>query len=194
MMTTEAKLIGSARYYRHISVLILLALAGAGAVLLWLNSSSGRSVVLAYFGNNAAFGLQLFFWGALGAATASSLFLARDKDENEIESVKPVPDPSRLRYPDEIDVHLYAHRIVTSACLAVVGALCLYAGVSYFDVPAALPNPKHRAFFALFAFLIGLYQGNFVAFLSKRFQKILEKVRPRGSPRARSAQGQGLAS
>jgi len=188
-MATEPKLIGDIRYYRHISVLILLALVMAGAMLLCLNSSSGRSFVLAYFGNNAAFGLQLFFWGALGAAIASSLFLARDKDENELESVKTAPDRSRLRYPTEIDVHLYGHRIVTSACLAVVGALFLYAGLSYFDIPAALPNPKHRAFFILFAFLIGLYQGNFVAFLSKRFQKILEKSGPEAPPEPEAPKG-----
>jgi len=173
--------IGDVKYYRHISVLILLALTVAGAMLLWLNSSSGRGFMLEFLGNNVAFGLQLFFWGALGASVASSLFLAQDKDQNELESVKAAPDPSRLRYPTEIDVHLYCHRIVTSACLAVVGALFLYAGLSYFDVPAALPNSKHRAFFILFAFLIGLHQGNFVAFLNKRFQKILEKSGPEAS-------------
>jgi hypothetical protein len=59
--------------------------------------------------------------------------------------------------------------------LAVVGALFLYAGLSYFDVPAELVNPKQRAFFILFTFLIGLYQGQFVAFLNKRFQRMLEK-------------------
>lgn len=174
-MTTEPKQVGDVKYYRHISILVFLALVLASAMLLWLNSLSGRSFILAYLDNTAAFGLQLFFWGALGASIASSLFLSRDKDENELESVKSTPDPSRLRYPTEVDVHLYAHRILTSACLAVVGALFLYAAVSYFDVPADLPNPKHRAFFILFAFLIGLYQGNFVAFLSKRFQMILEK-------------------
>src|SRR3989304_7651980 len=179
MMATEPRPIGDVRYYTHISALILLALAVAGAMLLWLNSSTGRTFVLAYLGTKEAFGLQLFFWGALGSAIASSLFLARDKDENEIESVKAAPDLSRLRYPTKIDVHLYGHRIVTSACLAVVGALFLYAGLSYFDVPADLPSPKHRAFFILFAFLIGLYQGNFVAFLHKRFQNILEKSGPK---------------
>ncbi len=177
-MATVVKSIGDGKYYRHISILILLALALAGAMLLWLNSASGRTYILAYLGTKVAFGLQLFFWGALGAAIASSLYLARDKDENEIESVKDAPDLTRLRYPTEIDIHLYGHRIVTSACLAVVGALFLYAGLSYFDVPADLPSPKHRAFFILFAFLVGLYQGNFVTFLHKRFQKILEKSGP----------------
>ncbi len=174
-MAAGLRQVGDSRYYRHISILILLALTSSGAMLLWLNSSSGRTFVLAYLSAKVAFGLQLFFWGALGATIASSLFLARDKDENEMESVKATPDLTRLRYPTEIDVHLYAHRIVTSACLAVVGALFLYAGLSYFDVPADLPSPKHRAFFILFAFLIGLYQGNFIVFLHKRFQKILER-------------------
>ncbi len=174
-MTTEPKPVGDIKNYRTISVLIIIALATAGAALLFLNSSLGHQTVLRYLGLQEAFGLQLFFWGALGAAIASSLFLARDKEENEIESVKEKRDLSVLRYPTGLDVHLYLHRILTSACLAVIGALILYAGLSYFDVPAALPNPKHRAFFMLFSFLIGLYQGNFVAFLSKRFEKMLER-------------------
>ena len=174
-MSNERKPVGDIRYYRHISILIFVALAVAGAALLWFNSAFGRGVVQTHLGDKAGFGLQLFFWGALGAAIASSLFLARDKEENELESVKTNPDLSLLRYPTDIDVYLYGQRIVTSACLAVVGALLLYAGLGYFDVPADIPSPKHRAFFILFSFLIGLYQGNFLAFLNKRFQKMLEK-------------------
>ncbi len=175
VVMTEPKRIGDIRNYKTISVVIILAVITAGAVLLYMNSYTGRRTVLMYLGPKTTFGLQLFFWGALGAAIASSLFLARDKEENEVESIKENPDLSKLRYPTELDVHLYVHRILTSACLAVIGALFLYAGLSYFDVPADIPNPKHRAFFILFSFLIGLYQGNFVTFLSKRFQKILEE-------------------
>ena len=174
-MTAGHRPIGDIKYYKYISMLIIIALASSGVALICLNSSIGQRTVLGYLGPMAAFGLQLFFWGALGAAIASSLFLARDKEENELESLKKEPDLSALRYPTDLDVHLYAHRILTSACLAVIGGLFLYAGLSYFDVPAGLPNPKQRAFFILFAFLIGLYQGNFVAFVSKRFQKILER-------------------
>jgi hypothetical protein len=66
----------------------------------------------------------------------------------------------------------------------VIGALFLYAGLGYFDVPADLPSPKHRAFFILFAFLIGLSQGNFVTFLTKRFQKMLVRSAASGRPGA----------
>lgn len=187
-MTVDHKTPGDIRNYRRISLLILGTLAIAGAALLWLNSHSGRLMTETYMGVMSAFGLQLFFWGALGATIAASLFLARDKEDNELESLKPAPDASLLRYPTDIDVHLYGHRILTSACLAVVGALFLYAGLSYFEVPADLPSPKHRAFFILFAFLIGLHQGNFLTFLSKRFQRILEKSgdrdpAPKGKPK-----------
>ena len=175
MMGMDDELRGNVKYYRHISLLTLVALTVAGAMLLWLNTISGCNLAQAYLGSKAAFGLQLFFWGALGGAIASSLYLAWDKEENELERVKAAPDPTRLRYPNEIDVHLYCHRIVTSACLAVVGGMFLYAGLSYFDVPAALLNQKHRAFFIIFSFLIGLYQGKFLTFLNKRFQKILDK-------------------
>ena len=172
-MATEP--VGDIKNYTVISVLIIVALSTAGAALLWLNSPVGHRTIIKYLGLKEAFGLQLFFWGALGGAIASALFLAYDKEGNELESVKERPDLSILRYPTGLDVQLYGHRILTSACLAVIGALVLYAGLSYFDVPADLPNPKHKAFFMLFSFLIGLYQGNFLAFLSKRFQKILEK-------------------
>jgi hypothetical protein len=182
-MTTANELTGDPRYYKHISVLIMLVLLGTSVILLFLNSSFGQTILLKYLGTRTAFCFQLFFWGALGAAIASSLFLAEDKKQNELELVKASPDPSLLSYPNEIDVHLYCHRIVTSACLAVVGAFFLYAGLTYFDVPADLPNPKHQAFFILFAVLIGLYQANFVAFLHKRFQKMLEKSGPGPLPK-----------
>jgi hypothetical protein len=174
-MTNVPKLVGDIKYYRHICILIVLALAAAGTALLYLNSLGGQQAMLRYLGPRTAFGLELFFWGALGSSIACSLFLAQDKEENEIECIKEEPDLSVLRYPTVIDVHLYVHRILTSACLAVIGALFLYAGLSYFDVPADLPSPKHRAFFILFSFLVGLFQGNFVAFLTKRFQKMLVK-------------------
>lgn len=73
---------GDIKNYRSISILIIVALASAGAALLFLNSSVGRGIMVRYFDPMAVFGLQLFFWGALGASIASSLFLARDKEEN----------------------------------------------------------------------------------------------------------------
>lgn len=167
--------IGDIKNYKHISILIIGALASAGLALILLNTPAGYRITSNYLGEHLCFGVQLFFWGALGAAIASSFFLAKDKEENELESTKEDPNLSLLRYPTNIDVHLYAHRILTSAFLAVIGATFLYAGLGYFDVPADLPNPKHRAFFILFSSMIGLYQGSFVTFLSKRFQKILEK-------------------
>jgi hypothetical protein len=183
-MTNGTRFAGDIKYYQHISILIIFALAAEVMALVYLNSSVGEQAVLRYLGSKVAFGLQLFFCGAAGATIAGSFFLARDKEENEIESLKEKPDLSVLRYPDHIDVYLYLHRILTSACLAVIGGLFLYAGLSYFDVPADLPSPKHRAFFILWAFLVGLYQGNFVAFLTKRFQKMLVSSATRGRPGA----------
>lgn len=150
-----------------------------------------QAFLLVYFGTKTAFCLQPFFWGALGAAVASSLFLAEDKKQNEIELTKVTPDLSRLSYLNKIDVHLYFHRILTSAVLAVVEAFFLYAGLTYFDVPADSPNPKHQAFFIVFAVLVGLYQANFVAFLHKRFQKILEKSGPESSTKRSPHKGNG---
>src|SRR5712692_8742831 len=132
-MTNGPRFAGDIKYYQHICILIIVALAAEVMALIYLNSSIGEQAVLRYLGPKVAFGLQLFFWGAVGSTIAGSLFLARDKEENEIESTKEKPDLVVLRYPDRIDVYLYLHRILTSACLAVIGGLFLYAGLSYFD-------------------------------------------------------------
>ena len=167
--------VGDIRNYNRISWILLASFVIELLGLVVLTSGWGSRWILSFTGPKAAFLVQLFFWGAVGASIASSLFLARDKEDNEIESLKPTPDPSKLRYPTDVDVHLYVHRVLTSAALAVVGALFLYAGLSFFDVPQDVSNPKHLAFFILFAFLVGFYQGNFVSFLSERFRKMLER-------------------
>jgi hypothetical protein len=174
-MANAQKPPGDIHLYDQISRLILAAMLVAGVILLGLNSIYGREILQKLLGPIATFCLQLFFWGALGAAIASSFFLAHDKEDNELESLKSKPDRSKLRYPDRIDTQLYLHRILTSGFLAVASGVFLYAGLSYFEISIDQPTPKQRAFFILFAFLVGLYQGNFVTFLDKRFQEMLKK-------------------
>lgn len=119
------------------------------------------------------FVLQLAFWGALGGTIASSLFLAKDKEMNEVEATKTPPDPAKLRYPDAVDYCLYLHRVLTSAVLAVIGFFVARAGVGFFDGEPDLEKTKHRAFFIALVFMIGLYQFQFLDFLKERLEDLL---------------------
>ena len=118
--------------------------------------------------------LQLYFWSALGATIACSLFMKQDKEINELESIKDEPDPTILRYPDPIDVVLYVQRIMTSGFFGVIGATILFAGLGYFDVSADILNFKQKVFFIVFCFLIGMYQGDFITFLNNLSKRLLQ--------------------
>lgn len=75
--------------------------------------------------------IKQFFYGALGATVAGTLFLAKDKDINEIESLKSKPDPLILRHPDRIDKTFYLLRIMTSGVLAIIDTMLILSGFTY---------------------------------------------------------------
>lgn len=143
-----------------------------GAAIFALSCTAVVPALARLVGLDKVFFIQVYFWGALGATVASSVFMARDKETNETESLKEKTDPNVLRYPDEIDVQLYLHRILTSGFLGVVGGLILLAGFDYFDVPPQVMAVKSKLFLTILSLLIGLFQPNFLASLSdlsKRF-------------------------
>jgi hypothetical protein len=114
--------------------------------------------------------LHQFFYGALSATIACSLFMAKDKETNELESVKEKPDPSILMLPDCIDRKLYIQRIISSGLLAIVGMMLLLAGFSYLEVNFETTFTfKQKMFFGISSSLIGLYQINFIEKLRKVF-------------------------
>lgn len=166
---------GDIKYYKHISVLITVSFLVNITILLIMNISSYSLFLEGLLGIKKTFVIELFFWAALGATIACSLFLSEDKEMNEVESVKENPDPKILRYPDEIDVIQYLHRIITSGILGVIGALMLFSGLFFFEANLEILSIKHRMFFVILCFLIGLYQRNFIAYLGDMFRKILEK-------------------
>jgi hypothetical protein len=100
--------------------------------------------------------------------------MSEDKEINEVERVKNNPDPKVLRYPDVIDVSLYLQRIITSGVLGVIGALMLFAGLIFFEAQIEVLSIKHKMFFIVFCFLIGMYQRNFITYLGKMFRRIIE--------------------
>jgi len=170
-----------AKYCLHIAIVLVIAATAIAACLLFSNTNAGGAWLRAVFGSMSALMLELYFWGALGATVASYKFFAEDKERNELESVKEVPRPEELRYPNLLDVALYGLRIVFSGVLGVVGALVMIAALGYFDAPTASPTTKLRLFLVIACFLIGMYQNEFLAALARLNQSILEKLRV-GSP------------
>jgi hypothetical protein len=121
--------------------------------------------------------VELYFWAMLGATVASYKFFAADKDRNEIEAIKKQPDPSELRYPNLLDVLLYAFRILFSGVLGVLGAIVLLAGLGYFDVPTDSVTTKVRLFLVIVCFLVGMHQNEFLSVLAKLNQSVLDKLK-----------------
>jgi len=165
---------GDIKYYKHITALITISFIVNIAILLILNITSASQYFESLYGIKKTFVIQLFFWSALGATIACSLFMSEDKETNEVERAKNNPDPKILRYPDVIDVFLYLQRIITSSILGVIGALMLFAGLIFFEANIEVLSIKHRMFFVIFCFLIGMYQRNFIAYLGKTFRRIIE--------------------
>lgn len=165
---------GKPEYYKGIIIVIFLSFATNIGALIAFNVDLTEPWLIQILGRNEAFIFELFFWGALGATISSSLFLSEDKEINELEALKDNPDPAVLRYPDAIDVCLYVQRILTSGLLAVISAVILFAGLGYFEVDINNIATKQQMLFIITAFLVGMYQGNFIVFLSKLSKKMLQ--------------------
>jgi hypothetical protein len=165
---------GDIKYYKYITALVMISFIANIAILLILNITTVTQYLDSLFGIKKTFVMQLFFWSALGATIACSLFMSEDKEINEVERVKNNPDPKVLRYPDVIDVSLYLQRIITSGVLGVIGALMLFAGLIFFEAQIEVLSIKHKMFFIVFCFLIGMYQRNFITYLGKMFRRIIE--------------------
>lgn len=174
-MSQTDPLAGDPKHYRTIAWLLTAAFGANAFVILLLNLKQVEAWLTDALGSQRAFILQLYFWATLGATIACSIFLKYDKDINEVERDKGSPDPTVLRYPNEIDVWLYAQRILTSGFLGVVGAALFLAGLWYFDVPIAELTSKHRLFLVIVSFVIGVYQSNFLTALSSVSRRLLRQ-------------------
>ncbi|MGA9112017.1 MAG: hypothetical protein WB290_17175, partial [Smithella sp.] len=110
---------GDIKYYKYITALLIIAFIMEIILLLLFNIENVSQYLESLYGIKKTFVIQLFFWSALGATIACSLFMSEDKEINEVERAKGKPDPVVLRYPDIIDVFLYLQRIITSGVLGV---------------------------------------------------------------------------
>ena len=166
------------QYYKYIAIVLFVAFILEVVVLLILHIKLVQASLGEVFDSRALLMIELYFWAALGATVASYKFFADDKEVNEVESLKRRPSREVLRYPNYLDVVLYAQRILFNGVLGVIGGLIVMAGLGYFDVQLSAISEKQRMFFIVFAFLIGVYQNEFLAFLMDLNRKILLKKEP----------------
>lgn len=162
----DSRLEGDPKYYRHIVAVLGGAFLFSSTVLLILNSVGGAQWLEERLGEVKAFFFQLYFWGTMGATVASYKFFADDKELNEVECLKETPDPTVLRFPNGLDVCLYALRILLSGVLALIAASIFLAGLGYFDAKPDTWSSKQYLFFVILAFLVGVYQNDFLSFLA----------------------------
>jgi hypothetical protein len=165
---------GKPENYSKIIWLILISFMLNCLIITLFNINKTESYFIALLGRSEKFIIELFFWGALGATISSSLFLAQDKEINEIEKLKETPDPKILRFPDSFDVWMYGQRIVTSGILAIISAIILTAGLGYFEVELNAVTTKQKMLFIITSFLVGMYQGKFVDFLNGLSKRLLK--------------------
>lgn len=161
--------------YKNIINLLVVSFVANIIFILILNISFIQSYFTCLFDDLGFELIKQYFYGSIGATIACTLFLAEDKEINEVESLNEKPDPKILRLPDFIDRRFYALRIITSGLLAIVGTIILITGFSYLEIE--YKNGfliKHKLLFALASVLIGLYQFKFLNRLEKVFNKIFK--------------------
>ena len=168
-------LTGDPKYYKHISMVLFSSFILNAILLFVLNINYVNAWFTDLMGPITAFIVQLFFWGAAGATIAGSVFMASDKDLNEVERIKESPDPAVLRYPNLVDLWLYLQRIISSGFMAVFGSAILFAGLGYFDISIETITSKHRVFLIVFCFLIGLFENRFLTSINQLAKRVFEK-------------------
>jgi hypothetical protein len=165
------------KYYLHIAVVVGVAFLLILLCLVAAYTNRGSAWLPAELGERNALFVELYFWAALGATIATYKFFANDKERNELEALKEKPDPQELRYPNLLDVFLYAYRILFSGVLGVIGAVVLLAGLGYFDVPTDSVTTKLRLFLVIVCFLVGMHQNEFLSALARLNHSVLSKLR-----------------
>jgi len=156
--------------YKKISLIIFMSFFICIGILVVLNANVIEAWIKNEFGQICTEIFKQFFYGALGGTIACSLFLKKDKEINEVESLKDNPDPQILRLPDNIDKRLYVQRIITSGVLAVLGTIIIIAGLSYLEIEYKSEfDLKQKMLFVISSLLIGLYQFKFLGSLEKLY-------------------------
>ncbi|HEY5125065.1 MAG TPA: hypothetical protein VIK14_15135 [Ignavibacteria bacterium] len=161
--------------YKKIIRLLYLSFFINSIILVFLNISAIHQCFISIFSEIKAELIIQIFFGALGSTISCSLYLATDKEINELESKKAKPDPKILREPDEIDISLYIHRIISGSVLAILGSLIILAGLSYFEVNYTNFSIKQKILISASSIMIGLFQHKFLDDIKDVYCNIFNK-------------------
>jgi hypothetical protein len=162
---------GKVDYYKHIAVLLYSAFPMLAIAIVLVHAEPAAKVLRQLFSVTTLVFLKCYLWGALGATIASYKFFAEDKERNELEALKEVPAPTELRYPNSLDVALYGLRILFCGVLGVVSGMVLVGGMDLLEVPVGGASGKQGPWYFLSAFIVGLYQNEFLGLLRARITK-----------------------
>lgn len=161
--------------YKKITYLLFICFMLCFAAIIVLNMDKVSNCIIKNFSELGIELLKQFFYGSLGATIACSIFLAKDKDENEEEFLKGIPDKTKYRMPDEIDRMLYIQRIISSGVLAVAGTILIIIGYGYLEVDFENGYTlRQKLLFAVSSFLIGIYQSKFLVKIEGVFENLFK--------------------
>lgn len=156
--------------YRHISRILFWSIGLNIFIVLALHYHPFDDFITQDFGFITRLAIEQFFYGALAATIACSIFLSKDKEINELENVKSKPDPKELRLPDIIDKRLYIQRILSSGLLAVFGMFIILLVFNYLEITTTKDFTfKQKLLIGVFSFMVGLYQSKFLSYIEKLF-------------------------
>ena len=156
--------------YKNISKILFWSMGLNVAIVILLHFHLIDEYIIQNFGYILRLSIEQFFYGALAATIACSIFLNKDKETNELEALKSNPDPKELRLPDIIDKRQYIQRIISSGFLAVFGMFITLFAFNYLDINAMLDFTfKQKLLIGISSFMIGLYQSKFLSNIEKFF-------------------------
>jgi magnesium-transporting ATPase (P-type) len=156
--------------YKNISRILFLSMGLNVIIVISLHYLPFDNFLSENFGYVVRLAIEQFFYGSLAATIACSIFLSKDKEINELEAIKPNPDPKELRLPDIIDKRLYIQRILSSGFLSVFGMFIILFVFNYLDVNTKSDfSFKQQLLIGIFSFMVGLYQSKFLSNIEKFF-------------------------
>lgn len=156
--------------YKNIARILFWSMALNAIFILALHFNTIDEYLTINFGSIVRLSIEQFFYGSLAATIACSVFLSKDKEINELEALKPNPDPKELRLPDILDKRLYIQRILSSGFLAVFGMFIILFAFNYLDVNTNSEFTfKQKLLIGIFTFMIGLFQSKFLSNIEKLF-------------------------
>lgn len=159
--------------YSGIIAVIIMSFTFFFTILLVSYNGLIADWLLKYYSVNFLHFIRVYIFGSIGSTIMCSIFLASDKEQNELESLKSEPDPKVLRYPDKYDCWLYIARILSGGFFGVIAVLFLNTGL--IAVKAEKSNNVNAFLAFILSFLIGCFQFKFINYLDSFAGKVIGK-------------------